>query len=51
MGEAKRKQAKMNAARKKHKPTRVEEHHELHRKELAWLCNQFTYGHIGPKKG
>ena len=49
MGEAKRKRAKMNAKRKKYKPVGVEEHRKFRKKLLPWLCNQFTYGHIGPK--
>ena len=49
MGEAKRKRAKLNAKRKKYKPTRVEEHHEHRHTLLSYLCNQFAYGHIGPK--
>jgi hypothetical protein len=52
MGEAKRKRAKANKVRKMTKKT-VKQHHistTFQRKELAWLCNQYAYGNIGPKK-
>lgn len=52
MGKGKRVRSKQHKIDKMTK--KVAKNHQetttIHRKELSHLCNQWTYGHIGPKR-